>query len=435
MRRHGCGEFWPAMRFATLAAWLEWQAGLNPKSIDLGLDRIRAVWQGLGSPDLGAAVISVAGTNGKGSSVAFIEAMLHAAGYRCGCYTSPHLVDYNERVRVDSQPVDDAALCEAFERIDRARGDVALTYFEFGTLAALLVFSDAELDAVVLEVGLGGRLDAVNLVDADVALICSIALDHQDWLGNDLESIGREKAGIMRTGRPAVFAGRDMPASIREHAGRIGAELHVAGEDYRIERHADHWDLVAGQRVRRALPVPGMRGAFQLDNAAGALLALSLLSERLPLDQTSIRTGLLAARVSGRFEVRPGQPTWVFDVAHNPQAAQALDAALADMFVRGRRIAVCGMLDDKDAAGVATALRRRFDVWHTVDLSAQPRGTSAVELARRIEPVLDGLPVVCGATPEHTLAEIVAGGEPDDLVVVFGSFLTVGAALRWFDSR
>jgi dihydrofolate synthase/folylpolyglutamate synthase len=423
------------MRFPTLAAWLEWQAGLHPKTIDLGLDRVRAVWRRLGTPSLGAAVISVAGTNGKGSSVAFIEAMLRAAGYRCGCYTSPHLVDYNERIRIDAEPADDATLCAAFDRIDRARGETALTYFEFGTLAALLIFADAELDAVVLEVGLGGRLDAVNLIDADVALICSIALDHQDWLGDDLESIGREKAGIMRPGRPAVFSGRAMPASIREHAARIGATLLVSGEDFAIEQHADHWDLVAGPSIRRALPIPGMRGAFQLDNAAGALMALDWLAARLPLDQASVRAGLLAARSRGRFEVHPGQPTWVFDVAHNPQAAQMLDASLADLFVHGSRIAVCGMLDDKDAAGVAAALRRRFDVWYTVDLSAQARGVSAVELARRMQPVLDDLPIHCGLKPEQTLAEIADRCAPDDLVVVFGSFLTVGAALRWLAGR
>ena len=423
------------VRFPTLAAWLEWQAGLHPKTIDLGLDRIRAVWQRLGTPSLGAAVISVAGTNGKGSSVAFIEAMLRAAGYRCGCYTSPHLVDYNERIRIDAEPADDAAICAAFERIDRARGETALTYFEFGTLAALLIFVDAGLDAVVLEVGLGGRLDAVNLIDADVALICSIALDHQDWLGDDLESIGREKAGIMRAGRPAVFSGRAMPASIRQHAARIGALLQVSGEDFRIEQHADHWDLVAGPLVRRALPIPGMRGAFQLDNAAGALMALDRIADRLPLDQAAVRAGLLAARSRGRFEVHPGRPTWVFDVAHNPQAAQMLDASLADLFVRGTRIAVCGMLDDKDAAGVAAALRRRFDVWYTVDLSAQPRGVSAVELARRMQPVLGDLPIHGGLLPAQTLAEIADRCAPDDLVVVFGSFLTVGAALRWLAGR
>ena len=219
------------MRFDNLAGWLDWQTSLYPRDIELGLERVGAVWDRLGAPALGGPVISVAGTNGKGSSVAFAEAILQAAGYRTACYSSPHLLHYNERIRLDQQAVDDGRICEAFERIDRARGDVPLTYFEFGTLAALCIFSDARPDAVILEVGLGGRLDAVNLIDPDVALITSIGLDHQDWLGSDLESIGSEKAGILRPDRPAVFSGRDMPESIRAHAARIGARLLVAGDD------------------------------------------------------------------------------------------------------------------------------------------------------------------------------------------------------------
>lgn len=421
------------MRFDALAAWLDWQAGLNPKAIDLGLDRVRKVWHALGDPPLDAVVITVAGTNGKGSSVAFAESILLAAGYRCGCYTSPHLQRYNERIRIDGEPLDDGAICAAFARIDDARGDIPLTYFEFGTLAALLSFAAAGLDAMVLEVGLGGRLDAVNLVDADVALITSIALDHQDWLGNDLETIGREKAGIMRSGRPVVFSGPDMPESIRGHANTIGALLTVAGEDYRVVRNADQWGLLVDGATRRALPMPGMRGAIQIDNAAGVLVALQQLGERLPLDQASVRTGLLDARVAGRFDVRPGRPTWVLDVAHNPAAAAVLDSMLGDMFARGERVAVCGMLDDKDAEGAARALQTRFDRWIAVDLSNQPRGRSATELAVCLQKVVTNSSVLAGGTPEQVCAEVSATAGPDDLVVVFGSFLTVGAAMNWFE--
>jgi len=422
------------MRFATLAAWLNWQTGLNPKSIDLGLERVRAVWDRLGAPDLGGALITVAGTNGKGSSVAFAEAILQAAGYRTGCYTSPHLIRYNERIRIDGAPAEDGPICAAFERIDQARGDLPLTYFEFGTLAALLIFADAELDALVLEVGLGGRLDAVNLIDPDVALITSIGLDHQDWLGSDLESIGREKAGIMRRDRPCVYSGRSIPQSIREHARRIGARLKVAGEDYRVERREGGWDLLDDGVMRRALPQPGMRGDVQIDNAAGVLVALDALAERLPLDQGAVRAGLLTARLAGRFEVRPGRPTWVLDVAHNPQAAAVLNDMLGDYFTPGRRLAVCGMLDDKDAVGVADALARRFDAWHLVDLSDQPRGQSAARLAEKIRPALAGVPIRIGSTVGETLAAIEADAAADDLVVVFGSFLTVGSAMAWLDS-
>ena len=422
------------MRFDSLAAWLDWQAGLNPRAIELGLERVGRVWNALGRPAADAAVITVAGTNGKGSSVAFAEAILEAAGYRTGCYTSPHLQHYNERIRLGQKPVDDSQLCGVFDRIERARGDVPLTYFEFGTLAALCLFAAADLDAVVLEVGLGGRLDAVNLIDPDVSLITSIGLDHQDWLGDDLEAIGAEKAGIMREARPTVFSGPSMPRSIRSHARQVGARLSVAGEDYRVVRRPEGWDLISGDRVRRALPQPTMRGEVQIDNAAGVLVALDCLSERLPVDQRAVRAGLLSARLPGRFDVRPGSPTWVLDVAHNPQAATVLDTMLADYFVRGRRIAVCGMLQDKDAAGVVHALRRRFDAWYLVDLSDQPRGMTSSQMAAQVRPILGDavLTVACGV--EETLADVACMARPDDLVVVFGSFLTVGAAMTWLES-
>ena len=421
------------MRFDTLADWLDWQTSLNPRDIELGLERVRVVWDRLGSPALGGAVISVAGTNGKGSSVAFAEAILQAAGYRTGCYTSPHLLHYNERIRLDRHSVDDGHICAAFDRIERARGDVPLTYFEFGTLAALCIFSDARPDAVILEVGLGGRLDAVNLIDPDVALITGIGLDHQDWLGSDLESIGREKAGILRADRPAVFSGRRMPESIRAHAARIGARLLVAGEDYRISRTAQGWALQGGGIDRRALPPPAMRGPVQMENAAGVLMALGCLSGRLPVDQQAVRAGLLSARLTGRFDVRPGRPTWLLDVAHNPQAAGVLNELLGEMFTPGRRVALCGMLADKDAAGIADRLASRFDTWHLVDLSDQPRGQSAAQLAGKLRPVLGDTPVEVGSSVAATMSRLADTAGPDDLVVVFGSFLTVGAALAWLD--
>lgn len=421
------------MRFPSLAAWLDWQAGLHPKSIELGLDRVRAVWRALSVPRFDGPIITIAGTNGKGSSVALAEAILQAGGYRVGGYSSPHLVHYRERIRIDGQPVEDAAICEAFDAIDRARGDISLTYFEFGTLAAFWIFAQEDLDALVLEVGLGGRLDAVNLLDPDVALITTIALDHQAWLGDNLEKIGAEKAGILRSGRPAVYSGQAMPTSIGEHAARLGAVLYVADRDYRTVRRAESWDLLFNGRSRHALPLPTLRGRRQIDNAAGVLVALDCLSERLPLDQRAIRSGLLAAHLPGRFDVRPGQPTWVLDVAHNPDAAGVLDDLLGNLFVRGRRLAVFGALDDKDVAGIAEVLSRRFDAWYLVDLSDQPRGLSAAELSARLAASLGDMPRFVEGNAVETFEAAAAIAQPDDLVVVFGSFLTVGAAITWLD--
>lgn len=419
------------MRFPTLAAWLDWQAGLSPKAIDLGLERVRDVWRRLGEPAPAGLVVTVAGTNGKGSSIAFAEPILRAAGYRCGCYTSPHLLRYNERIRIDGVPVDDAAICIAFDRIDRARGDTRLTYFEFGTLAALSLFAEADLDVAVLEVGLGGRLDAVNLIDSDVALITAIGLDHQAWLGNDIEAIGREKAGILRAGRPAVFSGRDLPDSVRERAAQLGTALKVRGEDYRVEIQAAQWHLFVGDERRHSLPLPSLRGRVQVDNAAGVLVALDALAERLPVDQAAVREGLLSVRLAGRFEVRPGRPTWILDVAHNPQAAAVLDDQLGDYFVAGKAIAVCGMLADKDAEGIADRLQRRFDAWHCIDLSSDPRGLPAAALAERLQSVLGKDKVNTGGDIAGTLDAVASASEPNDLIVVFGSFLTVGAATQW----
>ncbi|MCB1772842.1 MAG: bifunctional tetrahydrofolate synthase/dihydrofolate synthase [Gammaproteobacteria bacterium] len=423
------------MRFDNLDAWLAWQAGLNPRTIDLGLDRVREVWRELGSPSLGAPVITIAGTNGKGSSVAVTEAILQQGGYRTACYTSPHLQRYNERIRVDRTPVDDDTLCKAFERIDRARGDIALTYFEFGTLAALWIFAAAGVDAIVLEVGLGGRLDAVNLVDSDVALIAQVGLDHQDWLGDNIEAIGREKAGIMRPGRPAVYSGSDMPDSIATYAGQVGAGLLVNGRHYRVERHDETWDLLAEQVEYRGLPRPAMHGAMQIDNAAGVLVALDALRARLPLERPAIDAGLQSARLAGRFDVRPGHPTWILDVAHNPQAAARLDDMLGEHAAGGHRTAVFGALGDKDVAGIGRALRERFERWCLVDLSAQPRGLSAGALAERLAGVVDSDRLQLCGDVATTLDRLAAGAAADDMFVVFGSFLTVGAAMDWIDAR
>lgn len=413
----------------SLVDWLAWQETLNPKGIELGLERVRAVWQSLGAPALAGTLITVGGTNGKGSVVAYCDAVLRAAGYRVGTYTSPHLQRYNERVHVDGAEVDDAALCQAFEAIDAARGDTPLTYFEFGTLAAFWLFSRAALDVVVLEVGLGGRLDAVNLVDADLAMVTSVDLDHQDWLGDDREAIGFEKAGIYRRGRPAICGDANPPQRLLAHASTVGADLQVAGRDFRAVRHGEHWDFEGRRGVRRGLPLPAMRGEHQLANAATMLAGLEAIAERLPVDQRAVREGLLAAQVAGRMEQVPGDPPWLLDVAHNPHAAGALASALADQFVPGRTIAVLAMLADKDAAGVVAALANRVDYWLLAGLDG-PRAMSGEQLRGQLPVELTG--EVCERL-EDALGRARALAGKGDRVLVLGSFLTVGAARDWLE--
>ena len=416
----------------TLAEWLDWQSSLNPKSIDLGLERVRQVWDALDAPAPAANVISVAGTNGKGSSVALLEAMLRQAGYRVGVYTSPHLLRYNERIRIDGQDADDESICAAFERIEAVRGDIQLTYFEYGTLAALLLFSEASLDAAVLEVGLGGRLDAVNIIDADVALITGIALDHMDWLGDTLEKIGAEKAGIMRAGRPAVFAAPQMPHSVQAVADELGAELIRAGRDFSYQGSASSWDWTGRASRRAALPLPSMRGSIQLQNAAAVLQVLECLGGPLPVDQQAVRAGLIEAKVRGRFEIHQRNCRWILDVAHNPQAAELLSAQLADLFVPGKVHAVVGMLRDKAIAEVLAALAPRIDQWHLLDLSAEHRGAAAVELLDQL-PAAERAQAECCSDTDACLRHVHEASCEDDLVLVFGSFLTVAAAMQWMD--
>ncbi len=413
----------------SLAEWLDHQSRQHPRDIALGLERVRAVWQALGAPSPGARVVLVGGTNGKGSSVAFLDHILRAAGYRTGCYTSPHLLRYNERIRLDGREIGDPALCAAFERIEQARGDTPLTYFEYGTLAAILCMAGAAPDVAILEVGLGGRLDAVNILDADLALITGIALDHTDWLGEDLEQIAFEKAGIARPGRPLVYAAPRMPRAIADHARAIGARLYRLGRDYRYQREAEGWSWRFGDRVRAGLPLPTLRGAVQLQNAAGALAALALLPDRV-VDQQAVREGLLGARVPGRFEVRRRACRWILDVAHNPEAAGVLAAQLGELYVPGTRHAVVGMLADKALGEVLARLAPQVDHWHLVDLGDEPRGASAVELAAAL-PAGISAPVSRYDSLPACLDRVDALAGEDDQVLVCGSFVTVGRALAW----
>jgi dihydrofolate synthase/folylpolyglutamate synthase len=412
----------------TLADWLRWQEGLNPRGIALGLERMRAVAARLSLQAFRCPVITVGGTNGKGSCVAYLEAMLAAQGYRVCAYTSPHLLRYNERVRIAGREATDAELCAAFERIEAARGEVPLTYFEFGTLAALLIFQDASPDAVVLEVGLGGRLDAVNLVDADVALVSSIGIDHTDWLGPDRDSIGREKAGIFRPGRPAVCGDPSPPQSLQQQADALGARLYRLGQEFSIREDAEAWCWRGWDATLERLPLPALRGAVQMDNAAACIAALRLLSTRLPVSDDAVRAGLRAARLPGRFQILPGRVPVILDVAHNAEACRVLAANLAAWSSRGRTLAVLGMLSDKPAAEVARIMDAQVHAWYLGGLEVAGRGQSAQALARRLGRLRGAVHTHADVTAAFAAARGDAG--PDDRIVAFGSFHTVEAVLR-----
>lgn len=402
------------------------------RGVDLGLGRVGEVWRRLGAPRPAPVVITVAGTNGKGSTVAFLEAMLAAGGYRVAAYTSPHVLAYNERVRIAGADADDAALIAAFERIEAVRGDVPLTYFEFGTLAALLLFADAALDVAVLEVGLGGRLDAVNLIDADVAVVTTIALDHQDWLGNDRDSIGREKAGVARTGRPLIVAETDPPQGLLQAAAGHGAWVIRAGVGYAVEPAGEHWHWNGADGTRLTLPVPRLAAACQPANAAAAIAALHALRERLPLPEQAFVRGVAEARVRARLQrIAVGAGELVIDVAHNPQAAEVLAAWLAAQPARDT-VAVFGALADKDAAGMLVPLAPYIAEWELVDLArATERGRDLASLTAALEAALGPAPhrgwADVAAALDMLLPRLQAGAR----VIAFGSFLIAAAALRW----
>ena len=419
------------MRFRTLDDWLRWQEGLHPRSIDLGLERVHEVAADLGLGQFKCPVVTVGGTNGKGSCVALLEAMLFAAGYRVGAFMSPHLVRYNERIRVSGRLATDDELIDAFARIDAARGNRSLTFFEFNTLAALQLFQRESLDAVLLEVGLGGRLDAVNIVDADVALLTSVALDHCEWLGNTVEEIGREKAGIFRAGRPAVLGSAAMPQSVFAAAHALGAQLRIPGIDFHFRTATDSWEWADRQWRLHDLPLPALAGQRQPANAAAAIAALSALRSRLPIEAGAIARGLREVRLKGRFEAVPGDPQWILDVAHNLEAAELLATNLRTLPSSGRTLAVVGVLRDKDAAALVAPLLPLVDQWIAAGTSG-PRGMSAAELRARSAPRLDNH---CLEAADIAEACRIARSEAraGDRIVVFGSFQTVGPALEWLE--
>ena len=413
---------------STLEAWLEYIEGLHPQAVVMGLDRVAAVRDALGlAPSFTG--ITVGGTNGKGSACAMLEAILRHAGYEVGCYTSPHLMRYNERVRVDRREATDTDLVHAFHAIESARGATPLTYFEFGTLAAVWLFVQRQVDVAILEVGLGGRLDAVNAFDPACALVMSVDLDHMDYLGTTREEIGFEKAGIFRPGQPAICSSVPAPLSLVRHAVRIGARLLLRDQDFGYGADRNQWQYWGPGGKRHGLPYPALRGSSQLANAAACIAALDALRDRLPVTMGDIRAGLLQAENPGRFQVLPGRPAVILDVAHNPQAAQALAESLLRMGPHGRTIAVFSMLRDKDIRGVIDAVKASVDCWCIAPV-ATPRAAPAELIERHLRDAIVAPLVIRCAHVAAAYAHACGMATEDDKILVFGSFYTVAAVMR-----
>lgn len=413
----------------TLNDWLEYQLKIHPKSIDMGLDRISEVAQRLEIKKPAPRVITVAGTNGKGSTVAFIEAIARAAGWKVGAFTSPHILEYNERVRVDGINVGDQQLVTAFEKIEIARTretEIPLTYFEFGTLAALLIFVEYNLDLVILEVGLGGRLDATNIIDPDIAVITTVDLDHQDYLGTDRESIGYEKAGIIRAWKPVVFGEKDPPSSALRRAYELGAIAIRGHSDYLIEKQEDSWYWrEPGYEIQ--LPMPTLAAPVQIENAATAIAALRALSD--DINDAAIIEGVRNAKVSGRLQKISEQPDVVLDVAHNPQAARQLSQWLLEH--PKTSYAVFAALADKDIEAIVSLLEPQIKHWFLAGIDdAGPRNLTAAQLETRVKGLVTEPALSCHDNIAQALQAALQRAKPDERVLIFGSFHTVAAAMN-----
>ena len=410
-----------------LADWLAHLEALHPSAIDMGLARVAQVRDAMGLRPA-FPVITVGGTNGKGSTCAMLSAAYKAAGFKVGTYTSPHLLHYNERVAVDLQPAPDAAIVESFRAIERARGETSLTYFEFGTLAAMQQFIAEGVDVAVMEVGLGGRLDAVNAFEPDVAAVVTVDIDHQAYLGNDRESIGFEKAGIFRAGKPAFCADANPPASLVKHATEIGADLQLIGRDFGFVNEGTQWRWQGRTRQKPGLPFPALRGNYQLANASLVIAILDALHDRLPVSIGDLKRGLLEVVLPGRYQVLPGRPSIVLDVAHNPHAAAVLAQNLLNQGFFQTTHAVFGAMVDKDIAGVLAHLKDAIDVWH-VAAAATPRAAPAAQLAELIAASgAKGRVVTYASVADAFTAARSQAGE-SDRIAAFGSFSIVAEVL------
>lgn len=418
----------------TLSDWLAHCEQLHPKNIDLGLERVRRVAERM-QIRFGCPVITVAGTNGKGSTCAMLESILLQAGYRTGVYTSPHLVQFEERLRLNGEPVEATRLVAAFETVEQARDpdgvSTSLTYFEFSTLAILDVMARAALDVVILEVGLGGRLDAVNIIEPDCSIITSVDLDHMEFLGPDRETIGREKAGIMRTGRPVVVSDPMPPQSVLDYATEIDADLWRLGVDFNVSGDKQQWGWTGRGRRYGGLAYPALRGANQLLNAAGVLAALTALRQRLPVTAQAVRNGFAFVELPGRFQIIAGQPTLVLDVAHNPHAVAALAANLDAMGYFPCTHAVFGAMADKNLLAMLTRVNPLIDKWYFTDLPTA-RAASATGLVSQWQAQNKRKDATASIyrDPQQALQAATMAADPADRIVVFGSFYTVGGILK-----
>ena len=414
----------------TLDDWLAHCEQLHPKTIDMGLDRVRAVAERMGLR-FDCPVFTVAGTNGKGSTCAMLEAILTQAGFRTGLFTSPHLVRFEERCRIRGQNVDASDLVAVFARVESARAEISLTYFEFTTLAILDTLARAGLDAVILEVGLGGRLDAVNIIDTDCAIITSIDIDHAELLGDTREKIGFEKAGILRTGRPAIVSDPVPPQSVIDRATEIGADLWLLGRDFNYSGDKQQWAWAGRGRRYAGLAYPALRGANQLINASGVLAALTAMRQQLPVTAQAVRNGLALVDLPGRFQVVPGQPALVLDVAHNPHSVAALALNLDAMGFYPTTHAVFGAMADKDLAPMLHRMDPLVDRWYFTDLPT-PRAASGAALQTAWQAVTKRTDAVSAvfSTPLDALHAAAAKAQAADRIVVFGSFYTVGGVLE-----
>jgi dihydrofolate synthase / folylpolyglutamate synthase len=418
----------------TLPDWLALLESRHAEThIDMGLDRVRAVKEKMGL-QFNCPVIMVAGTNGKGSTCAMLEAILLQSGYRVGLYIKPHFLAFNERARLNGENASDQALIDAFNFVESQRGDVSLTYFEFTTLAIMHLLSKSEIDVAILEVGLGGRLDAVNVIDADVSIVTSIDIDHKEYLGDTREEIGFEKAGIFRPGKPAICSDPMPPQSLLKHAEEIGADLWLLGRDFNYQGDKQQWSYGGRSQRRNSLAYPALRGANQLLNASAALAALEALRMQLPCGAQEARAGLAMVELPGRFQVLPGRPAVIYDVAHNPHAAATLAQNLGNMGFHPYTYAVFGIMQDKDIDAVIASLAEYIDHWCVADLPS-PRSANAAELAAKLETLRPAgakegeFSATAFATPAEAFNSAMSRAGENDRIVVFGSFYTVAGVM------
>ncbi len=411
-----------------LTDWLGYIESIHPSTIDLTLERIKIVIERL-NLDISFPILTVGGTNGKGSTCSILESIYREAGYKVACYTSPHFLNFNERIKIQTLAVSDEVICEAFSRIESAREDVTLTYFEYGTIAAMIIFSEAHVDVAILEVGLGGRLDAVNVFDADCAIVTTVDLDHMDYLGHTREAIGFEKAGIYRTEKTSICGDFDPPQSLIKHAELIHADLKIIGKDFGYEAHHDSFDFLIDSTFVMNLPLPKLQGDFQLANATNALMAVKAMEDKLPLTEISIQKGITLTLLPGRFQEVKKMPSLILDVAHNPQAARSLSHNLKTHVVPGKTIAVFSILKDKDIFGVINVLNLDIDDWFIAEIQNE-RAASIENISNTIQKINLSAHIEAFKNIQEAYQFASKEVTRNDRIIVFGSFFTVADIMK-----